>query len=279
MSIFKKSPAEKREKIYQKLMKFKNDKNSWTPSSIALELHDLGDPRGIDYLVSSLDDSYDILVRANAAILLYVIANDIRGLYWILDILANWENIGDRKAEWSGSNLHFMLKKYRYAPLIKALTEPNPKIRNDVVKYIKDMADRFYRGYLNPQEIELRKFLLSLIPSETDSKHEARGDTPYFQKQQYNRNQAENFFSKGAAFAQQQKWSEAIEALIEAIRLDPDHAKAHMCLTLCYGSVMNFDAARAHYEILKKLDPGLASALANSPAGILLLRSGGLIKS
>jgi Flp pilus assembly protein TadD len=99
-----------------------------------------------------------------------------------------------------------------------------------------------------------------------------------FGKKQDNNNEAQNYFSKGAALGQEQKWPEAIQALTEAVRLNPNHAKAHMCLVMCYGGAMDLDSARRHYETLKKLDPALASAVANTPAGMLLLRGGSFIK-
>ena len=89
---------------------------------------------------------------------------------------------------------------------------------------------------------------------------------------------ADEYFSQGAALGQAQKWPEAIKALNEAVRLNPNHAKAHMSLAMCYGGIMDFDSARKHYEILKKLDPELAGRLANSPAGALMLRGGNIIR-
>jgi Flp pilus assembly protein TadD len=99
-----------------------------------------------------------------------------------------------------------------------------------------------------------------------------------FGKGQDNKAQAEDYFSKGAALGQAQKWPEAISALKEAVRLNPNHAKAHMSLAMCYGGTMDFDSARRHYEILKTLNPELANRLANSPAGALMLRGGPVIR-
>ena len=99
-----------------------------------------------------------------------------------------------------------------------------------------------------------------------------------FGKKQNLKALAEDHFSKGAALAQAQQWPAAIEALSEAVRLNPNHAKAHMGLVMCYGATTNMDSARKHYEILKKLDPALASRVEDSPAGMLLLRCGGVIR-
>jgi hypothetical protein len=51
-----------------------------------------------------------------------------------------------------------------------------------------------------------------------------------------------------------------------------------MSLCLSYGATMDLDSARKHYDILKKLDPVLADRVANSPAGMLILRGGSFIQ-
>jgi tetratricopeptide (TPR) repeat protein len=53
-----------------------------------------------------------------------------------------------------------------------------------------------------------------------------------FGKKQNLKALAEDHFSKGAALAQAQQWPAAIEALSEAVRLNPNHARAHMCLVM-----------------------------------------------
>ncbi len=95
--------------------------------------------------------------------------------------------------------------------------------------------------------------------------------------QKGNRKLAEDYFEKGADLAKQEKWAEAITALNEAIRINPNHAKAHMSLAIAYGGVMDMKSARQHYETLKTLDPVLAKKLADSPAGMLILRTGDII--
>ena len=89
---------------------------------------------------------------------------------------------------------------------------------------------------------------------------------------------AEDYFEKGADLAKQEKWAEAIIALKEAVRLNPNHAKAHMGLAIAYGGAMDMQSARQHYETLKKLDPILANKLADTPAGMLILRTGRIIR-
>jgi len=88
---------------------------------------------------------------------------------------------------------------------------------------------------------------------------------------------AQEYFDKGAQYAQQQQWPQAIEALKEAVRLNPKHAKAHMALCMSYGGAMDLESARKHFDILKKLDPELANRVANSPAGMMILRGGTFI--
>ncbi len=91
------------------------------------------------------------------------------------------------------------------------------------------------------------------------------------------KSQAEDHFTKGAELAKQEKWQESIKHLTEAVRLNPKHAKAHMSLCLAYGATVDFDSARRHYDILKKLDPALADRLANTPAGMMILRGGAVM--
>ena len=88
---------------------------------------------------------------------------------------------------------------------------------------------------------------------------------------------AEEHFTLGADLAKQEKWAEAIVSLKEAVRLNPDHAKAHMSLAIAYGAIMNMESARQHYETLKTLDPVLAKKLADSPAGMFILRMGNIV--
>jgi len=97
-------------------------------------------------------------------------------------------------------------------------------------------------------------------------------------KEKTENKEAEAYFEKGAELGQKQQWPEAIQALKEAVRLDPDHAKAHMTLMLSYAGAMDLDSAKKHYEILKKLDPALAKKIEDSPAGMLILRTGHIIK-
>ena len=56
---------------------------------------------------------------------------------------------------------------------------------------------------------------------------------------------------------------EAIESFKQAIRLDPDDAKAHYNLGVIYVHLNDRDSALVQYEILKKLDSGLANKLFN----------------
>lgn len=99
-----------------------------------------------------------------------------------------------------------------------------------------------------------------------------------FGKEQGDSALAQEYFEKGAEHAKQEEWGQAIADLKEAVRLNPKHAKAHMGLCMSYGGAMDLDSARRHYEILKELDPALAERLANSPAGMLILRGGGFIQ-
>jgi len=93
---------------------------------------------------------------------------------------------------------------------------------------------------------------------------------------------AEEYFTKATGIATRQNpqpedWQKAIGLLNETVRLNPKHAKAQMSLCMCYGGLMDFDSARRHYEILKQLDPNLANRLAQTPAGMMILRGGSVI--
>ena len=57
--------------------------------------------------------------------------------------------------------------------------------------------------------------------------------------------------------------AEAIEALKQAIRINPDDADAHYNLGLFYSLSNDKDSALEQCEILKRLDPELADKLFN----------------
>jgi len=57
------------------------------------------------------------------------------------------------------------------------------------------------------------------------------------------------------------RYSEAIEAHKQAIRIEPDYAKAHFGLGLTYLRTRDEDLALEEYRILKDLDKGLANKL------------------
>jgi len=58
-----------------------------------------------------------------------------------------------------------------------------------------------------------------------------------------------------------QLYKEAIEALKEAIRIDPDLVLAHQGLGLCYLLIGDKNSALNEYKILKELDIDLANEL------------------
>jgi hypothetical protein len=45
-----------------------------------------------------------------------------------------------------------------------------------------------------------------------------------------------------------------------------------MALSIAYVSIMDLESARKHFEVLKKLDPGLAKRLEDTPTGVMILR-------
>ena len=90
--------------------------------------------------------------------------------------------------------------------------------------------------------------------------------------------EAEEHLERGIAHSQREDWPKAIQEFEEAVRINPDLAKAHQLLALYYGAVMDKEKALEQYGVLKKLDPKLAQQLANTPAFSLLLRGGPFIR-
>jgi tetratricopeptide (TPR) repeat protein len=90
---------------------------------------------------------------------------------------------------------------------------------------------------------------------------------------------AREYFERGSECAQKQDWPGAIDAFKKAEEIDPRHAQTQMGLCMSYGGAMDFEAARRHFEALKKLDADLANKLANTPSGMLILRTGIVVRS
>ncbi|HEX9421827.1 MAG TPA: tetratricopeptide repeat protein, partial [Pyrinomonadaceae bacterium] len=57
------------------------------------------------------------------------------------------------------------------------------------------------------------------------------------------------------------RYSEAIEAYKAVIKLRPELAGAHFNLGLSYASINDREGVKQEYDILKKLDAGLAAQL------------------
>lgn len=69
-----------------------------------------------------------------------------------------------------------------------------------------------------------------------------------------------------------------IRALKEAIRINPNLAKAHQLLAVHYMGVQNGELAKKHFEILKTIDQKLAKELSDSPLGPMFERGVEFIK-
>jgi Tfp pilus assembly protein PilF len=93
-----------------------------------------------------------------------------------------------------------------------------------------------------------------------------------------NTKKADEYFEKGSKYAIQQKLKDAIREFIEAIRLNPKHAKAHMGLCMSYGAAMEIESAKKHFYILQKLNLTLAKKVEETPAGMLILKTGSIIQ-
>jgi Flp pilus assembly protein TadD len=72
---------------------------------------------------------------------------------------------------------------------------------------------------------------------------------------------ADAHYNLGNALALQKKYQEAIAHFAEALRIIPDFAEAHFSLGWVYLTVGNRGLAMEEYEVLKKIDPGLANTL------------------
>jgi ankyrin repeat protein len=70
-----------------------------------------------------------------------------------------------------------------------------------------------------------------------------------------------------------------VRALKEAIRINPNLAKAHQLLALHYMGVQNGELAKEHFEILKTLDQKLTKELLDTPLGPMFERGVTFIKT
>lgn len=71
----------------------------------------------------------------------------------------------------------------------------------------------------------------------------------------------EAYFNLGKTYSQLERWEEAAGALRECIRLKPNLAMAHFLLGLVDIAMINPEAAKEEYVLLKNLDDGLAERL------------------
>lgn len=74
-------------------------------------------------------------------------------------------------------------------------------------------------------------------------------------------NNAAAYFNLGLALHSGGRYSEAIEAYKAVIKLRPELAGAHFNLGLSYASINDREGVKQEYDILKKLDAGLAAQL------------------
>jgi hypothetical protein len=159
MGFFKKTPEQERKKLFKKMMAAKLSHDWLASTAFAAELHKLRDPRGVEFLASSLKDP-DPILRPFAAVQLQSIG-DSRGLEWMFGFLDRWQSGKDGR----GEPLHAMylvelLAKLDFLPLVRVLTEPDGALREKAMGHIRFIADRYYRD-LHPNEA-MRQHLLRL---------------------------------------------------------------------------------------------------------------------
>jgi Tfp pilus assembly protein PilF len=87
----------------------------------------------------------------------------------------------------------------------------------------------------------------------------------------------EPYVAQGTAAGERQDWPASIESFEQALAIDPNCAKAHCGLALAYAAKLDMAKAKEHYTELARLDPDLATRLAASPGGMMVVRGGGII--
>ena len=77
------------------------------------------------------------------------------------------------------------------------------------------------------------------------------------------------FYEQGLEFLAEEKFNQALDALKEAVKIEPGFADAHMGLAITYHSLNLFQEAYEEYEIVLKLRPDDVGVLNN--IGVLSL--------
>lgn len=83
----------------------------------------------------------------------------------------------------------------------------------------------------------------------------------YIQAIRINPNVASTYDNLGVSYIQLGLYKDAIEAYKQAIRIDPEHVGSHFCLGLTYIQIGDKSSALDEYKILKNLDINLANKL------------------
>jgi tetratricopeptide (TPR) repeat protein len=68
----------------------------------------------------------------------------------------------------------------------------------------------------------------------------------------------------GALYASQQRYDEAIDALLQAFQLEPRHAATANLIGVCHSLTMRFEEAAVYYGIALESDPSMTDAYANA---------------
>jgi tetratricopeptide (TPR) repeat protein len=72
------------------------------------------------------------------------------------------------------------------------------------------------------------------------------------------------FYGLGNAYYRARKNQEALTALKQAVKLNPDNAQAHYSIGLVFASLNDKDGVTRAFAALKRLDPKLAEQFFNA---------------
>jgi len=126
----------------------------------------------------------------------------------------------------------------------------------DALDYVE--AEKQYRRATSLNKAEWRGWY-GLGNVLNDTGHYSEAIAPLEQAVSLNPSAAQAHHSLATSYYFTQRYLDAIERYKQAIAMVPDYLYAHYDLGMAYLKTGNKEAARAEYEILKRLNPGLAA--------------------